>query len=90
MHASLTPPPRIESPTQQAQPLHTRAPALLLSQLIRHPEEEAALALGAEQLAPAVVREVGNVKLVLLCGKSGSRGGAHMSQPAGAQAHTCA
>lgn len=47
-------------------------PALLLSQLIRHPEEETALALGAEQLAPAVVREVGNVKLVLLYGKSGS------------------
>lgn len=85
------PAPRAESPTLQPQPPHGPAPALLLALLIRHPEEEAALALGAEQLAPAVVREVGNVKLVLLCGKSGSRGGSHVSQPAaaGAQAHTC-
>lgn len=73
---------------------HARAPALLLSLLVRHPEKKAAFALGAEQLAPAVVGEVGDVELVLLCGRS--RAGRCSQVPglrsAGAESftHTCA
>lgn len=66
------------------------APALLLPVLLRHPEKEAALALGAEQLAPAVVGEVGDVELILICGRS-RKLRAHKSpwsQSAGGLSHT--
>lgn len=75
---------RPRPPTAQG----TGAPALLLQLLLRHAEEEAALALGAEELAPAVVREVGDVELVLLCQRSRELGGAPKAprpQSAGAQ-----
>lgn len=70
-------PRRAGSPAQR--PRRARAPAPLLPLLLRQPEEEAALALGAEQLAPAVVGEVRDVELVLLCGRSRKLGGAQKS-----------
>lgn len=85
----MTPrPPGLEAP-----PRHciTRAPALQQSLLVRHPEKKAAFALGADQLAPAVVSEVGDVELVLLCGRSGELGSAHESPgppSAGAESFT--
>lgn len=88
--ANLAPPLRAESPAHQPQQHHTCAPALLLSQLIRHPEEESALALGAEQLASAVVSEVGNVKLVLLCGKTRELGrSSHVPASGCRSSHSC-
>lgn len=82
----FAPPPRARGHAHQ---LHrARAPALLLFLLLRHSEKEAALALGAEQLAPAVVGKIRDVELVLLCGRSRELGGTHKSP--GSQTHTCA
>lgn len=84
----FAPPPSLGGPAPPQQ--RARAPAPLLPLLLRHAEEEVALALGAEQLAPAVVSEVGNVELVLLYGRSREPGGAPKSPAhAGAQGHTC-